>query len=266
MIFIDLNGQTPPAEWLTKAEAVKQEIENATTIEERRAIIKKRKSLWGELQEWLLSLSNNKCWYTEARNDSSHYEVEHFRPKKWADNSFEGYWWLAFEWTNYRICGNSPNRKKGAYFPLHPDSRRASCANRGLVEDELYTLLDPTDPADPPHLSFIEDGICKVDPRYDGWEKERATTSIDLYGLNHLPQLREGRQRVWRECRSMIDSLAQLYAQIQLTPTASCRTSIKEQTKQLMAKVKKDQPFSAVARTCLLVSGYPWAQGIVFSG
>jgi type I restriction enzyme, R subunit len=41
---------------------------------------------------------------------------------------------------------------------------------------------------------------------------------------------------------------------------------IKEQTKQLTAKVKKDQPFSAVARTCLLVSGYPWAQGIAFSG
>jgi hypothetical protein len=64
----------------------------------------------------------------------------------------------------------------------------------------------------------------------------------------------------------LLDSLAELYAQSQQTPTASCKTSIKEKTKQLMAKVKKDQPFSAVARTCLLVSGYPWAEGISFSG
>jgi len=87
--------------------------------------------------------------------------------------------------------------------------------------------------------SLINAGICKVDPRYGGWEKERATTAIDRYGLNHLPQLREG--------RSMIDSLAELYAQSQKTPTASCKTSIKEKTKQLKAKMKKDQPFSAVA-------------------
>lgn len=265
MIYIDLNGQTPPAEWLKKAETVKQEMEEAITIEARHAIIEKHKSLWVELKAWLLSFSNNKCWYTEARNDSSHYEIEHFRPKKWADDSFEGYWWLAFEWTNYRICGNSPNRKKGSCFPLNPGSQRASSASRYLVNDEVYVLLDPTDPADPPHLSFIENGICNVDPRYDGWEKERATISIELYGLNHLPQLCEGRQRVWIECRSLIDSLAELYNQNQQTPTASCKTSIKEQTKQLMAKVKKDQPFSAVARTCISISGYPWAERIAFS-
>lgn len=265
MIYINLDGQTPPAAWLKKADAVKQKLENATNIEERRAIIKKHESLWGEIKEWLLSFSHNKCWYTEARNDSSHYEVEHFRPKKWSDDSFEGYWWLAFEWTNYRICGNAPNRKKGPFFPIQPESRRASSTNRHHVEDELNTLLDPTDPTDPLFLSFDESGNCKVDPRYDGWEKERATTSIDRYGLNHLPQLREGRQRVWLECRAILDSLAELHDQNQQAPTVSCRTSIKEKTKQLMAKVKKDQPFSAVARTCLSVSGYPWAEQIAAS-
>ena len=263
MIYINIEGQAPPAGWLRKAEAVKQELEQAATLEERRNIIEKNRNLWGELKEWLLGFSHNKCWYTEARNDSSHYEVEHFRPKKWADNSFEGYWWLAFEWTNYRICGNAPNRKKGAFFPLQSDSRRASSTHRHFVDDELNTLLDPTDPADPLLLSFVDGGICKVDSRYDGWEKERATASIERYGLNRLPQLCEGRQKVWQECRAILDELVELHSRNQQSPTASCRTSIKEKTKQLIAKVKKDQPFSAVARTCLAVSGYPWAEQII---
>jgi len=42
-------------------------------------------------------------------------------------------------------------------------------------------------------------------------------------------------------------------------------TTKDEKTKQLMAKVKKDQPFSAVALTCLAVSGYPWAERIAAS-
>ncbi|MBN1663993.1 MAG: hypothetical protein JW943_10375 [Deltaproteobacteria bacterium] len=262
MIYINRDGQAPPPDWLKKAEAVKQKLENATTLEERLAMIKKHASLWGELKEWLLSLSHNKCWYTEARNDSSHYEVEHFRPKKWPDDSFEGYWWLAFEWQNYRICGNAPNRKKGAFFPLQPASRRASCLDRHFVDDELNTLLDPTDPADPLLLSFDESGVCKVDPHCAGWEKERATTSIDRYGLNSLPQLCEGRQKVWQECRAILDDLFELHNRNQQKPTASCKTSIKEKTKQLMAKVKKDQPFSAVARACIAVSGCPGAEKI----
>lgn len=265
MIYIDLDGQTPPATWLKKAEAVKQKLENATTLEERRNIIDKNRPLWGELKEWLLGFSSNKCWYTEARNDSAYYEIEHFRPKKWSNDSFEGYWWLAFEWTNYRICGNATNRKKGAFFPIQSESRRASSENRHLVEDELNTLLDPTDPADPLFLFFDESGNCKVDPRYDGWEKERATTSIDRYGLNSLQHLCEGRQTVWQECRALVDSLAELHYRNQQAPTVDCRTSIKEKTKQLMAKVKKNQPFSAVARTCLSVSGYPWAEQIATS-
>ena len=153
----------------------------------------------------------------------------------------------------------------GSFFPLQSESKRASSQNRHFVEDELYTLLDPTDPSDPLHLSFDESGVCKVDSRYAGWEKERAITSIDRYGLNTLSQLCEGRQRIWRECRAILDSLAELHDKNQQAPTATCRTSIKEKTTQLMAKVKKDQPFSAVARKCLSVSGYPWAEQIAAS-
>ena len=262
MIHIDEDGKTPPEDWQRRAKAVAEELDNADTREERQAIIKRNQTLWGELKEWLLGLSHNKCWYTEARNDSSHFEVEHFRPKNWKDDTFEGYWWLAFEWTNYRICGNAPNRKKGAYFPLRPGSQRASSENRPLVEDEVFTLLDPIDYADPLFLSFHEGVDCIPSPGCDGWERERAEISIERYGLNSLPQLREGRQKVWQECRDIIDELKDLHIKNQQGPTATCRAIIKEKTKQLRSKIKFDQPFSAVARECLNASGYTWAQKI----
>jgi uncharacterized protein (TIGR02646 family) len=262
MIHIDEDGKTPPEDWRRRAKAVSEELDNANTREERQTIINRNRTLWGELKDWLLGLSHNKCWYTEARNDSSHFEVEHFRPKDWKDGTFEGYWWLAFEWTNYRICGNAPNRKKGAYFPIRANSQRASSTDRQLVEDEIFTLIDPIDPADPMLLSFDESGGCIPSPGCEGWEKERADVSIERYGLNSLPQLSEGRQRVWQECRVLIEDLRGLHIKNQQGPTVTCRTNIKEKTKQLRAKIKSDQPFSAVARECLNASGYPWAQKI----
>lgn len=269
MIRINMDGKIPPKDWIGRAKALTQKLNNAANHEERCKIIEKNKAVWGELKQWLLEQSQNKCWYTEARNDSSYFEVEHFRPKKWRKDSdnpaFYGYWWLAFEWTNYRVCGNAPNRKKGAFFPLHSNSRRASEDRQDLVEDEIFCLLDPTEPNDPMHLSFDEKGDAIPSPGFEGWEKERAEVSIERYGLNNLPQLCEGRRRVWQECRSILNQLVALYSKNQKTPTSACRTSIKEKTIQLRAKTKRDQPFSAVARECLNASGIPWAPRIAVS-
>jgi hypothetical protein len=178
VIHIDYRGETPTEEWLRKAELVTQELNDAADSEERSRIIEKNKKLWGELKDWLLSLSHNKCWYTEAFNDSSLYEVEHFRPKKWRQNDeepeFDGYWWLAFDWENYRICGNAPNRKKGAFFPLHPDSRRASAQKQHLCRDEVFCLLDPTVLADTMLISFNEKGMAIPTPGTMEWDKDRS--------------------------------------------------------------------------------------------
>jgi hypothetical protein len=269
MIHIDMDGKTPPEEWLKKAKLVSDQLDRATSDEERSLIIEKHKLLWGEIKEWLLEQSHNKCWYTEGRNDSSYFEVEHFRPKRWTvdpeNPGFTGYWWLAFDFKNYRVCGNAPNRKKGTFFPLHPDSVRASSDKRNLVEDEIFCLLDPTEADDPLLLSFNDGGDATPLPGQTEWQEERARVSIDSYGLNSLPQLGEGRRRVWQKCRALLDELMELNDRYQRSPTASCRTSMKEKAKQLREQIKSDQPFSAVARTCLYVSGYPFAQNIAAS-
>ena len=66
---------------------------------ERNALIDANSAHWGVLKEWLLALSAGKCWFSEVRELYSHYDVEHFRPKKEAkalDASLrDGYWWLA---------------------------------------------------------------------------------------------------------------------------------------------------------------------------
>ena len=64
------------------------------------------------------------------------------RGKNLDGNDRDGYWWLAFDYTNFRFAGNVPNRKKGGWFPLHKDSR---CSQFGCrcEESEAYYLLDP---------------------------------------------------------------------------------------------------------------------------
>jgi len=89
-------------------------------IEERNNLIDSKSAHWGKLKLWLKVLSHGKCWFSEVRELYSHYDVEHFRPKKEAkamDGTVrDGYWWLAFDYTNYRLCGNVGNRKKGGWF------------------------------------------------------------------------------------------------------------------------------------------------------
>jgi hypothetical protein len=55
--------------------------------------------MWGELKNWLLALSHQKCWFSEAKDSFQYWDLEHFRPKANAKNldgsEREGYWWLA---------------------------------------------------------------------------------------------------------------------------------------------------------------------------
>ena len=106
-------------QWLSVSEYHKsqmQELHSDSKIKERNEYIDSNSAHWGELKEWLKVLSKGKCWFSEVRELYSHYDVEHFRPKKEAKNLDktirDGYWWLAFDYTNYRLCGNVGNRKK----------------------------------------------------------------------------------------------------------------------------------------------------------
>ena len=82
----------------------------------RDALITANEAFWGRVRDWLLRLSHDKCWYSEARAVFSVLEVEHYRPKKRCKRRLggavgDGYWWLAFDWLNYRLCGKVGNAR-----------------------------------------------------------------------------------------------------------------------------------------------------------
>lgn len=263
MIYIRMSGQTPPEDWLKRAREVTQEMEDAANDAERHAIIDRNDALWGELKAWLLGLSHGKCWFSEARDIYSHFDVEHFRPKKSAKNldgtERGGYWWLAFDYLNYRICGNVGNRKKGTFFPLAAHSSIGTAENRALVDDELCLLLDPANEDDPLLLSFDETGDATALADSGAWDQQRVTESILRFKLNAHQPIVEARRDLWRRCREKLAECQNLMTQ---PATVSRRERIRAKLNELRAMVRPDSVLSSTARECLRKSNLEWAKRI----
>ena len=166
MRHIARTGREPGRDWQDRAECLLEHLRNAPDVAARHDIIDNNSAIWRELKAWLLDLSHGKCWFSEAKDCFSHFEVEHFRPKKSvrdADGStYGGYWWLTFDWFNFRICGSAGNRKKSVYFPLRDELKR--CRPFGDLRQEEVQLLDPADEDDPALLSFDLEGHAIVAP------------------------------------------------------------------------------------------------------
>lgn len=276
MRFIDLHrtggpklkdGTTPNKAWLEKAANLLKELADAPDKTARDALIDRDASakFWGELREWLLTLSHDKCWYSEARDVFSVLEVEHYRPKKSCKRAprtkpGDGYWWLAFEWSNYRLCGKLGNGKKGDFFPLKEGSLVA--AREGLsVDNEFPLLLDPACAADADLLSFNEDGSCGPHADADSYEKLRVDTTSHRLNLNH-GRVRRARVKVWTQCRALIDQCRELCTKIGAAPGPAELERLKQHKSRLREMVRPEAEFSAVAKNCLLKSGIGWAQSL----
>jgi hypothetical protein len=241
-------------------------LQGAKSAAARNRIIDKNADLWGELKDWLLSLSYGKCWFTEAKDCFSHWDVEHYRPKKKGKDVdgtvVEGYWWLAFDWQNLRICGNVGNRRKGAYFPLRKGTARATPSTDTRAEHPA--LLDPADSADPILLFFTLEGRAVPAPHVaDDWDKERVHISVQRYHLD-FPPLMDQRKVVWGECwRRICDYLREIQ-RCQDDPTNEiARTSYKYALAALRELILPDRPFSAVARACIQSSADPRVLGVL---
>jgi len=268
--YIDLDGKEPDQSWLDKAKELTDQLDLAPTRVEREKIIDDNSSVWRELKPWLLILSKGKCWFSEARDVFSHFDIEHFRPKKSAKNldgteRGEGYWWLAFDWHNLRICGNVGNRKKGGFFPLREGTHWASATDRN-VADEFPYLLDPTRPEDPALLCFDENGDVKPLPDLDGWNKARVEESIKRYKLREHEPLMEARRDVWVRCSREVNRCQQLMTELSTTPSATAREAVRQQILKLHEMVVFGAEFSAAACDCLRTRREQWAQRLASVG
>jgi uncharacterized protein (TIGR02646 family) len=261
MIHIDRTGFEPQIEWLNNADALTQQLINAPNEISRNQIIDDNQKIWGDLKDFLLSISNNKCWYSEAKDAYNHLHVDHFRPKKIAmgidKKPYDGYWWLAFVWTNYRVCGGTGNVRKKDKFAV-----RANKSNNPdiLIEDEIVYFLDPCEEEDILKITFNQNG--EVTPiTTTGWDYERAKYTIENLNLN-FKLLKEARKDVWLESSTLVSEIQNLMEQNDIVPSVLRRGQIKEKIKQLKKLVQPSAKFSATVKACLLSTGLQWAYKI----
>jgi uncharacterized protein (TIGR02646 family) len=189
----------------------------AKTAKDRAAAIDAKHTIWKHLKKTLAKASNNKCWYCESEELRSDMAVDHFRPKNQVAEcpSHPGYWWLAFDWENYRFSCNFCNSPHGTaedptrggkhdHFPLFTPPPRALVPEDDWRE-ERPKLLDPVVPGDAVLLIFLDDGNPR--PRYDVTENavafERANVSIELYHLKH-ERLTARRAEIYRQIKSYV--------------------------------------------------------------
>ena len=198
-------------DWLERASDALKEIRD-TPIPERAEAIKGRQKIWQELKDILWEASYGKCWYCESFEKRSDNAVDHFRPKNRVAEAVNpkhgGYWWLAFDWRNYRFtcmfCNSNRNSGttsggKQDHFPLWCEEKRAA-APEDSIDEEQPMLLDPTLVKDVGEIVFGDNGMAE--PAESKEENlygfERAKQSIKLYHLNH-PKIVECRAHVmWR--------------------------------------------------------------------
>ncbi|MEM5345795.1 hypothetical protein [Paraburkholderia azotifigens] len=272
MIFIDLEHKKPTDEdipgwmpwtqaqwaaWLAKS---KQLVADMATLDaagkrdERNALIADNSSHWGALKEWMLALSGGKCWFSEVRELYSHYDVEHFRPKREAraldGTARDGYWWLAFEYMNFRVCGNVGNRKKGGWFPLK-DGSLCSSYTVPCEESEARYLLDPIDDDDVSLIAFDEEGKIIPAPGTSDWEQERVNVTVQRLKLNEHGPLAEERRKVWQKVNRLIEDFYAAKAKCSHGNNPAAKAKLLEVRSRVREMTKRSAELSAVARCCI---------------
>lgn len=266
MIFIDLENNPPPQDWIDRAENLTQQLIAASTIAAKNAIIDANENLWKELKDHLSALSNQKCWYSESINSGAHCHVDHFRPKKEVKdedgNKTDGYWWLAFDWMNYRFSGPAANVRKSSYF--HVVANRASNYGDNCDREDIL-FIDPIKVRDPDCLAFDNEGRVKPKDTITTTRNYiRADYSIRRFNLN-AGSLIDKRKDKFRRASTLLMHLDKKIKLQAVTWDLDRENDIETGFKELFRMCSKNSEFSAAVKFCLKSSNYAWALDIVFA-
>jgi uncharacterized protein (TIGR02646 family) len=265
MRYIDLENNPPPDDWIKRAEALTQQLLSAAgNPQEINKIIDDNENIWGELKDHLRALSHNKCWYSESKNDSAHCHVDHFRPKKKSldENGDDqgGYWWLAFNWLNYRYSAPVENVRKRDYF--HVNAHKANSSFDAL-EDEDIRFLDPTDIEDPDKLAYTNEGL--VTPKSSDISNRnyiQAEYTIRRMNLNKQEMI-DTRKDKYFKTTLLINQTNNLITQQEQSFSPARKQTIKGKLKELLDLASSVSEYSAAVKYCLKSCGYVWADNIV---
>lgn len=249
---------------------------NKSIASARKKAINTKSDVWGQLSVILSELSFGKCWYCESTELRSDNPIDHFRPKgKVAEcPDHPGYWWLAFDWSNYRYsCTYCNSRRvntdtaggKQDHFPILPPYTWNKKIEDEFIENPI--LLDPTDIDDVNLLTFNINGeACpnvddKTSPLY-----KRAKESVDLYHLNHTPT-KNARKRVYQTVRRLVSNINSLSAQ----NFEANKLTIKDLKTQLHKMIRVSCPstsFNSAARIYLreFYNSHAWVKDMLDRG
>jgi hypothetical protein len=269
MRYINITGFSPSLAWLDRSRIATEELERKTSLEERLMYLKANAQIWRDLRQELIDSFGSRCWFTDAEETVAQLDTEHFRPKAQAldidGTPHEGYWWLAFEFSNLRLAGQIPNRQhKKCYFPLLPGSVRANSQQRHWQE-ENPVFLDPTRPTDVELVAYDDAGVVRPSLSAETDEdRKRVEVTDNLLGLSSHQPLIEARQRIWADCRGIIAQVENLKAEERtFGVTPRTRGERDRLYTELRAKTLAKEPYSSVAKSCIQLSGRPWAQTII---
>lgn len=211
MRYIDLSAidmaDPQVRQWLEKAHRATEDMKQAANHAARSEYLKKH-TLWGEFKAILIKYYGNICWYSECDLSALPGEVDHFRPKNKSTKAngecilSDGYWWLAYDYLNYRLSCEVCNRRfgkggKGNIFPLKQDVP----PSEPFSENEAsYLLIDPCEHNDTKLIGFDENGAI-IALSSDDWEQTRVKVSRFVYNWDNF---NAARKRVRVQCRTAL--------------------------------------------------------------
>lgn len=267
MIYVHRDWGVIPQAVKDALKAAAEELDRLSDPQSRKDYIAANSSKWSAVREYLSSMSHRKCWYSEAREKVSRYQVDHFRPHgraKQALKTFaDGYSWLAFDLENFRLAGvlcNTANQEhsdetvgKADWFPLVDPSKRARVSERDCSA-ETPVLLDPVDPDDPCKLIFNDDGSVAPNPTLDEEVRADVMVAITYLGLRQN-ELNLARGETWLKCYRAIKKYNRIAKKRKGDRSTEEAETLKEFQQELVAMSKASSEFAAVTRCCLKANG-----------
>lgn len=185
---IDINCDEFKA-WQSTATKLTNSLKNC--IDPKNARMERREILrsnthWTRLKPLLKKIFGDLCWYTDCDLTGSFGDIDHFRPKSSScdlDGNIildEGYWWLAYDYRNFRLSCEYANRKykdggKSTYFPV---------ANENGVKD-IPILLDPCNYNDTELVGYREGGVIFPET-INSFDERRVKVSEKVYNWNEF--------------------------------------------------------------------------------
>lgn len=215
----DIIEESLNAEWRQSAADALAILNAKATLDEKKAFLRTQTAsdIWRSFYNRLPDSFTKKCWYCEAEEIRSDMPVDHFRPKgKIVESTpHEGYWWLAFDWKNYRcactFCNSKRNFEgtqggKGNHFPIFNEGSRAT-SSADNYNDEQPAILDPCDPDDDRLIWFDTDG--KPEPINGANEEQvqKVNNSKEIFHLHEIKICRK-RNKIRLDIKRYVDDLS----------------------------------------------------------